>query len=104
MWSAWSGLTLFFLARRTWLKVLGVCYPLATFVVILSTANHFLADAVAGAATLATGFLIQRLLTGRPAYRLRHCAPRPASDPQAGLATRPGAPTTQREPTATRSG
>jgi PAP2 superfamily len=68
VWSAWCGLTLAFLARRTWVRVLGVCYPLATFVVILSTGNHFLADAVAGAATLAVGFLIQRLLTGRPAY------------------------------------
>ncbi|WP_328828896.1 phosphatase PAP2 family protein [Streptomyces sp. NBC_00252] len=47
---------------------LGLCYPLATFTVILATANHFVTDAAAGAATLATGFLIQRLLTGRPAY------------------------------------
>jgi len=70
VWSAWSGLTLAFLARRTWVKVLGLCYPLATFVVIISTANHFFADAVAGAATLTLGFLIQRLLTGRAAYRL----------------------------------
>jgi hypothetical protein len=70
VWSAWAGLTLAFLARRTWVRVLGVCYPLATFVVIISTANHFLADAVAGATVLALGFLIQRLLTGRPAYRL----------------------------------
>jgi hypothetical protein len=69
VWSAWSGLTVAFLARHTWVRVLGVCYPLATFTVILGTANHFLADAVAGAATLALGFLIQRLLIGRPAYR-----------------------------------
>ena len=68
IWSAWSGLTLVFLARRTWVRVLGACYPLATFTVILATANHFVTDAAAGAATLALGFLIQRLLTGRPAY------------------------------------
>lgn len=68
IWSAWAGLALAFLARRTWVRVLGVLYPLATFTVILATANHFLADAAAGAATLAAGFLIQRLLTGRPAY------------------------------------
>ncbi|SEG89592.1 PAP2 superfamily protein [Actinacidiphila yanglinensis] len=71
VWSAWCGLTLFFLARWTWLRVLGVCYPLATFVVIISTANHFFADAVAGAATLCIGFLLQRLLFGRPAYPRR---------------------------------
>ncbi|MEW1862531.1 MULTISPECIES: phosphatase PAP2 family protein [unclassified Streptomyces] len=75
VWSAWCGLTLFFLARWTWLRVLGVCYPLATFVVIISTANHFFADAVAGAATLAIGFLLQRLLFGRRAYpKLRRSA------------------------------
>lgn len=68
IWSAWSGLTLAFLARRTWVRVLGLCYPLATFTVILATANHFVTDAAAGAATLALGFLVQRLLTGRPAY------------------------------------
>lgn len=68
VWSAWSGLTLAALARRTWVRVLGICYPVATFTVILATANHFLADAVAGALTLAVGFLLQRLLTGRPAY------------------------------------
>jgi hypothetical protein len=72
VWSAWCGLTLFFLARWTWLRVLGLCYPLATFVVIISTANHFFADAVAGAVTLALGFFLQRLLFGRRAYpRLR---------------------------------
>ncbi|WP_435172229.1 phosphatase PAP2 family protein [Actinacidiphila sp. bgisy145] len=72
VWSAWCGLTLFFLARWTWLRVLGICYPLATFVVIISTANHFFADAVAGAVTLAIGFFLQRLLFGRRAYpRLR---------------------------------
>lgn len=70
VWSAWSGLTLVCLARRTWVRLLGACYPLATFTVILATANHFITDAVAGAVTLALGFLLQRLLTGRPAYPL----------------------------------
>ncbi|WP_329311079.1 phosphatase PAP2 family protein [Streptomyces sp. NBC_01262] len=68
VWSAWSGLAVAFLARRTWVRVLGAVYPLATFTVILATANHFVADAVAGALTLAAGFLLQRLLTGRRVY------------------------------------
>ena len=68
IWSGWSGLTLAFLARRCWVRVLGVLYPLATFTVILATANHFLTDALAGAATLALGFVLQQMLTGRPAY------------------------------------
>jgi hypothetical protein len=70
VWSGWAGVTIASLARRTWVRVLGLCYPLATFTVILATANHFVTDAVAGALTLAVGFLIQRLLTGLPAYSL----------------------------------
>jgi hypothetical protein len=69
VWAAWSGLTVAFLARHTWVRVLGVLYPLATLTVILSTGNHFIADAAGGAVTLALGFLIQHLLTGKPAYR-----------------------------------
>jgi hypothetical protein len=77
IWSGWSGVTLAVLARRTWVKLLGIAYPLATFTVITATANHFLADALAGALTLTVGFLIQRLLTGRPAYRRRASATTP---------------------------
>ena len=90
VWSAWAGLTLAFLARRTWVRVLGACYPLCTFVAIISTANHFFADAVAGATTLAIGFLIQRLLTGRPAYRLPENAL--SGDPLSGGPGQPGNP------------
>ncbi|MGY6021761.1 phosphatase PAP2 family protein [Streptomyces spinosirectus] len=74
VWSTWAGLTLAFLARRTWVRVLGICYPVATFAVILATANHFVADAAAGAATLAISFLLQILLTGRRAYPRRRNA------------------------------
>ncbi|MFC4031224.1 phosphatase PAP2 family protein [Streptomyces polygonati] len=69
VWAAWSGITVAFLARHTWIRVLGALYPVATFVVILSTGNHFIADAAGGALTLALGFLIQRVLSGKPAYR-----------------------------------
>jgi len=84
IWSGWSGLTLAALARRTWVRVLGACYPLVTLVVIVATANHFIADAVAGALTLAAGFLVQRLLTGRPAYpprRRDEAGPSPGRPP-----------------------
>lgn len=61
IWSGWCGLTLARLARRTWVRVLAVTYPLMTFVVILATANHFLADAAAGAATLVLGCTLPHL-------------------------------------------
>lgn len=69
-WSLWAGLTLFMLSRRWWLRALGLAYPLATFFVIIGTANHFVLDAVGGVVVLALGFAVQRLLTGRPAYTL----------------------------------
>ncbi|MBM9503162.1 phosphatase PAP2 family protein [Streptomyces sp. KK5PA1] len=108
VWSTWSGLTLAALAHRTWVRVLGVCYPLATFTVILATANHFVADAVGGALTLAVGFLIQRLLTGRMAYQRvsgdrdrRHGVGEPPTGPDARPAPpadRPATPLTTAGP------
>ncbi|GAA1104264.1 MULTISPECIES: phosphatase PAP2 family protein [Kitasatospora] len=69
-WSLWCGLTIFFLARRTWVRVLGLLYPAATLVVIVSTANHFWMDAVGGVLCLAVGFLAARLLYHVWAYQL----------------------------------
>lgn len=93
IWSGWCGMTLASLARRTWVRVLGACYPLATFVVIISTANHFVADAVAGALTLAAGFLIQRLLTGHRVHPRRSPGSRPAAlSPAADLPPDPLTP------------
>jgi hypothetical protein len=67
-WSLWAGLTLFMLSRRWWIRALGLAYPVATFMVIIGTANHFVLDAAGGVAVLTLGYGIQRLLTGRPAY------------------------------------
>jgi PAP2 superfamily len=67
-WSLWAGITLFMLSKRWWLRALGLLYPVATLFVILGTANHFVLDAVGGVVVLTLGFLIQRALTGRPAY------------------------------------
>jgi PAP2 superfamily len=68
-WSLWCGLAIVTLAKRPWVRVLGALYPLATFFVIVGTANHFVLDAVGGAATLCLAILIQRLLSGRRTYR-----------------------------------
>ncbi|HEU0131789.1 MAG TPA: phosphatase PAP2 family protein [Mycobacteriales bacterium] len=66
-WALWSGLALFWLARHRWVRWLGIAYPLVTLVVIMATANHFILDAVGGAAALALGFAVQRGLSGQPA-------------------------------------
>ncbi|MFI1256874.1 phosphatase PAP2 family protein [Streptomyces netropsis] len=55
-WSTWCGITIALLARAVWVRVLGLLYPVATLVVIVSTANHFWLDAVGGMLCLAFGF------------------------------------------------
>ena len=48
-------------ARQRWLRVLGVLYPIAVVLTIVVTGNHFIFDALAGAAVLAAGFLVANL-------------------------------------------
>jgi hypothetical protein len=47
-WALWCGFVLIRLGGRTWVRALGAGYPVLTVLVILSTANHYLLDAVAG--------------------------------------------------------
>jgi hypothetical protein len=67
-WSVFCAMTIVHLAKRRWVKILGILYPCATFVVIISTANHYVLDAVGGLVVLAAGFLLQRILQGRSVY------------------------------------
>jgi hypothetical protein len=60
-WAVWSAVTIWALTRRRWLRVLAVLYPICTVVVVLGTANHYLLDTVAGAATTAAGFAVVRV-------------------------------------------
>lgn len=48
-WAAWCGATVFRLTSRRWLHVLALAYPVLTAFVVLGTANHYLADVIAGA-------------------------------------------------------
>jgi hypothetical protein len=73
-WALWAGLALFWLARRTWVRVLGLAYPVVTLLVIMATANHFILDAVGGAVALLLGFAVQRGLSGEPAVDTGHPA------------------------------
>lgn len=66
-WSTWVAIAIVRLSPRMWLRVLGVVYPVITFVVIVVTANHFWLDALGGLAALWAGFLVQRVLSGQPA-------------------------------------
>ncbi len=68
-WSLWCGLTIFFLAERVWVRALALAYPVATLLVIISTANHFWMDAVGGAVCLGVGLVTARLIYHRWAFQ-----------------------------------
>ncbi|RFU38862.1 PAP2 family protein [Actinomadura logoneensis] len=57
-WSLWCAAAVVSLTRRRWAVALAVLYPVATIMVIMGTANHYLLDAAAGAATSALGLAL----------------------------------------------
>lgn len=59
-WALWCALVVFTLARRTWIKVLALSYPIATATVIVGTANHFVLDALGGAAVFGAALAAER--------------------------------------------
>jgi PAP2 superfamily len=69
-WSLWCGITVAMLAKRSWVRVLGVLYPVVTLLVIVSTANHFWLDAAGGTLCLSVGFAASWAVYGGLAYRL----------------------------------
>ncbi|WP_052852269.1 phosphatase PAP2 family protein [Streptomyces avicenniae] len=70
-WSLWCALVLWRAAPYAWLRVAGFLYPVATTVVIVGTANHYLLDAAGGVLVVVLGFAashaIDRALTARAA-------------------------------------
>ena len=63
-WSLWCGVVIALVAPYLWMKILGMLYPLLTVAVIVGTANHYVLDAVGGAAVVAAGFGLQYVLLG----------------------------------------
>lgn len=54
-WAVWCGVVLAVAARTRTVRAVGVAYPLLVTLVVVATGNHYLLDAVAGAA-LVLGF------------------------------------------------
>ncbi|MFJ8195826.1 bifunctional glycosyltransferase 87/phosphatase PAP2 family protein [Streptomyces sp. NPDC096152] len=79
-WSLWCGIVIAVVAPRWWMKVLGLLHPLFTVSAIVATANHWVLDAVGGAAVVATGFALTYVLSGPRAA----AAPAPVTEPEAG--------------------
>ncbi|MFF8377009.1 phosphatase PAP2 family protein [Streptomyces sp. NPDC015661] len=57
-WALWCGVMLWRYGRTPLTKALGLAYPLVTALVVMGTANHYLLDAVAGAAVMGAGLLL----------------------------------------------
>ena len=99
-WALWCGIILVRLASQPWAKILGVLYPATTVFVILSTANHYVLDAVAGMALISGALSVSWLLyhrcpapvllaRARVAHRLAQRTGRRTSHSGAGSAAAP---------------
>ncbi|MFI7340264.1 bifunctional glycosyltransferase 87/phosphatase PAP2 family protein [Streptomyces sp. NPDC050085] len=63
-WSLWCGIVIVVLARRRWVKALGLVHPLCTVSAIVATGNHWVLDAVGGATVVGLGFFLTYALQG----------------------------------------
>lgn len=60
-WAVWCAVALWRISRRRWVRALALLYPCFTAFVVLCTANHYLLDVLAGAATVAMALAAVRL-------------------------------------------
>ena len=59
-WTVMFGV-LFLTTPNKWIKMCGIIYPTATLLAITITANHYIMDAIAGAALIIAAFAIMEL-------------------------------------------
>ncbi|WP_051944492.1 phosphatase PAP2 family protein [Streptacidiphilus rugosus] len=99
-WALWCGLLMYRHARRRWVRVLGLLYPVLILVVVMGTANHYLLDCVAGGAVVLAGLVlagpVQRL-AARLSRRGRRSAAVPDYVPAQRTEHPAGAASGQRE-------
>ncbi|MFF8353929.1 bifunctional glycosyltransferase 87/phosphatase PAP2 family protein [Streptomyces chartreusis] len=87
-WSLWCGLVILILAPRWWMKVLGLLHPLFTVTAIVVTGNHWVLDAVGGAAVVGAGFAVTYLFQGPRAKTVTARAEKVSSDSRAPVKDR----------------
>ncbi|NUP79616.1 MAG: DUF2029 domain-containing protein [Nonomuraea sp.] len=68
-WALWCGVVIAVIAPRWWMKALGLLHPFFTVSAIVATGNHWVLDAVGGAAVVGAGFGLSYLFQG-PRARL----------------------------------
>ena len=59
-WTVMFGV-LFLTTPNKWVKILGIIYPTTTLLAITITANHYIMDAIAGAALMIAAFALMEL-------------------------------------------
>jgi hypothetical protein len=64
-WALWCTLALYPVIRHRALRALVVAYPVVTTLVVLVTGNHFITDAVSGAALVSVVWLVVPLAAAR---------------------------------------
>jgi PAP2 superfamily len=64
-WALGVGIGLIRFARARIWRIVGFVYPIAVFLTIVVTGNHFVFDALAGATVMGAGFLLASVLSGR---------------------------------------
>ncbi|MGW4756352.1 bifunctional glycosyltransferase 87/phosphatase PAP2 family protein [Streptomyces chartreusis] len=87
-WSLWCGLVVLILAPRWWMKALGLLHPLFTVTAIVVTGNHWVLDAVGGAAVVGAGFAVTYLFQGPRAKAVAARAEEVSSDSRAPVKDR----------------
>jgi hypothetical protein len=60
-WALLIGIATISIAKTWWLKVVGILLPLLMFVTIVATANHFILDAIVGAAIAGLSYTLALL-------------------------------------------
>ncbi|MEU8968822.1 bifunctional glycosyltransferase 87/phosphatase PAP2 family protein [Streptomyces monashensis] len=63
-WALWCGVVIAIVAPKWWMKALGLLHPLFTVSAIVATGNHWVLDAIGGAAVVSAGFGLSYLLQG----------------------------------------
>jgi membrane-associated phospholipid phosphatase len=58
-WAIWCAVAVWRLTSRRVLRAAAIVYPLLTAFIVIATANHYLLDVLAGAATVALAFALQ---------------------------------------------
>ena len=74
-WAIWVAWVVFVCTRNRWARIAAASYAVGTTIVVVATANHYVLDAVAGAAVIAVGVL----LSGRRWVRGHNQAAHPAA-------------------------